>query len=548
MRKYTLIILLLMGFGFAQAQIAPNYYAIQFTDKDNNPFTLDQPQDFLTQRSIDRRTAQNIAYDITDLPITPSYIQQVADIGVEIQNRVKWLNCLVIKTSDQNLLDEINALDFVADITKMTDGRNHPNVTKKTFFEVEEQIVQKERETISQHKSTSSFNYGQALDQIEFINGVSLHDAGFAGQGMVIAVLDAGFYGVPERKVFDSLYANNQILGAVDFASENNNPFEGSTHGTAVLSTMGANWPGQMVGTAPKASYWLIRTEFADYEYIIEEYNWVTGAAFADSVGADIINSSLGYSEFDDPSMDHTWDDLDGNTAVVTIGADLAAKKGILPVNSAGNSGSSAWYYISCPADGDSVLAIGATDYYGNLAGFSSRGRPLDPRVKPNVCAVGEGTVVADAYYDGISTSSGTSFSSPTIAGMTACLWQANPSFNNKQIMEAIEMSASQASNPDNDFGYGIPDYDLANSIVKVDNLAHSAHDISIYPNPVSELLYVEKLSPNTHLSIFDISGRMIYENHNSTKAINVQDWPSGVYLIQAKTAEKTINQKFLKK
>jgi len=547
MTKNIFLLAILFISGMAFSQVAPNYYAIKFTDKDNNEFSLDQPEEFLTQRSMDRRSNQGIGYEMTDLPITDSYVQQVAEIGVEVKRRVKWINTILVKTTDPSLINDVLALPFVESATKVADQNAYPPLKPKNYFEIEKNWIE---ETIqhSQNKSTSELDYGDAYNQINLINGIPLHNMGYQGQGMVIAILDGGFYGADERIVFDSLWDNGQILGSRDFASEDNNAFVGSTHGTKVLSTMGANWPGEMVGTAPKADYWLIRTEFTDYENIIEEYNWLVGAAFADSVGADIINSSLGYTTFDDPSMDHTWDDLDGNTAIVTIGADLAARKGILPVNSAGNEGSSSWQYINTPADGDSVFAIGATNMYGDIAGFSSRGYPLDPRVKPNICAVGLGTAVADAYNDLITSSSGTSFSSPTIAGMTACLWQANPGLNNQEIMDALQFSASQATNPDNDYGYGIPDYAAANALVGTQDIDFNKNVISIYPNPVSDVLFIDQEFDDAKAVIYDVKGSEVYSGNLLNNQLNIDFLGEGLYMLRIETNKGIFTNKFLKK
>lgn len=535
-------------FAFASwAQIAPNYYAIEFTDKDNNEYSLDAPAEFLTQRSIDRRTNQGIAYDYTDIPITLDYVAQVAEIGVEVKRRVKWINTILVKTTNEALIDEILALEFVESATKIVDENAFPPVKPKNFFEVEKELDQEEI-VANEYKSPSSLNYGQAYTQINLINGIPLHDLGFQGQGMVIAVLDGGFIGVPDRIVFDSLYANNQILGSRDFASEDNDAFSGSTHGTAVLSTMAANWPGQMIGTAPKADYWLLKTEYTPSENIIEEYNWLVGAAFADSVGADIINSSLSYTTFDDPNMDHSWSDLDGNSTIVTKGADLAAKKGVLIVNSAGNEGNSSWQYIGSPADGDSVFAIGAVNTSGQLAGFSSRGYPFDPRIKPNICAVGSSTIVADAYSDFITTSSGTSFSSPTIAGMTACLWQASPGFNNQQIMDALQMSASQANDPDLDYGYGIPDYEAAMGIVGAKKIEKTWSTFTIQPNPANDQIFLSNLESGAKLRLLDLNGRLIEEYQESLQQISVRSLVPGVYLMQMISESGVSTQKFIKK
>ena len=544
------LILSLLGLLFAFAsfsQVAPDYYAIKFTDKDNNEYSLDVPDEFLTQRSIDRRTNQGIVYDMTDLPITEDYVAQVAEIGVEVKRRVKWINTILVKTTNESLIDEILALEFVESATKIADEKTFPFVKPKNFFEVEKN-TQTPNTINDANKSTSSLNYGQAFAQINLINGIPLHDMGYQGQGMVIAVLDGGFIGVPERKVFDSLYANNQILGSRDFASEDNDAFSGSSHGTAVLSTMAANWPGQMIGTAPKADYWLLKTEYTPSEFVIEEYNWLVGAAFADSVGADLINSSLSYTVFDDPEMDHSWDDLDGNSTIVTKGADLAAKKGILVVNSAGNEGNSSWQYIGSPADGDSVFAIGAVNTSGQIAGFSSRGYPLDPRIKPNICAIGSGTTVADAYDDYITTSSGTSFSSPTIAGMTACLWQANPGFNNQQIMNALQLSSSQSTNPDRDYGYGIPDYEAAMGIVRAREVEKPGNSFAIYPNPATDQIFLSNIENESKLRLLDMNGRLINEYQESLNQISVISLIPGVYILQLINETGVSTQKFIKK
>ena len=545
MKKYLLLVLTVVGMT-AMAQIAPDYYAVKFTDKNDNPYSIDAPQEFLTQRSMDRRTRYDIEYHISDLPITPTYVDQVAAVGVTVFSRVKWINTILIKTTDASLLDEIMALSFVESYTKMPNENNATTSNFKTFLELEAALVVNEKPIRNTNKSAYELSYGNALEQIELINGVPIHEAGFKGQGMVISVLDGGFYGVDERIIFDSLWDNGRILGARDFASEENNPFSGSTHGTKVLSTMGAYWPNEMIGTAPEASYWLLRTEFTDYENIIEEYNWLVGAAFADSVGTDVINSSLGYNVFDDSSMDHDWDDLDGNTTIVTKGADLAAKKGILVVNSAGNSGGSEWEYITCPADGDSVFTIGAVDYNANIAYFSSRGLPTDPRVKPNVCAVGSGTVVAEPYSDGVTTSSGTSFSSPTIAGMTACLWQANYELNNKQIMELIESSSSQFNDPDIDYGYGIPDYELANNSVGITQTEKEIKRIKYYPNPVTHMLTIEGTSASD-IEVYDLNGALLGVYKSYSNQIDLSNLKSGAYIARVVTLDDSQSFGFIK-
>ena len=258
------------------------------------------------------------------------------------------------------------------------------------------------------------------------LKGDILHNRDLKGKGKLIAILDAGFSRVDEMIAFEELFAENRILGTKDFVQRNNNVFDEHTHGMMVLSTMGAENKGQIIGTSPEASFWLLRTEDVDSENLIEEYNWLCAAEFADSVGADIINSSLGYTTFDDAGQNHTYTDMDGRTAPVSIAATIAAQKGMIVVNSAGNSGSGSWHFIGAPADADSILSVGAVDENADFAWFSSYGPSFDGRVKPTVVAQGRNTIVATSN-NGTLTGNGTSFSSPIVAGLSACLWEAHP-------------------------------------------------------------------------------------------------------------------------
>jgi serine protease AprX len=395
------------------------------------------------------------------------------------------------------------------------------------------------------------------------LNGDALHEMGYRGQGKVIAVLDGGFYHVNTLAVFDSLWQNNQILGTRDFVNGGEVAFDGATHGTMVLSLMGANYSGQLIGTAPKASYWLFISEDVNSEYIVEEYNWVSAAEFADSVGADVINSSLGYTEFDDPVQNHTYANMDGNTCPSTIGADMAAKKGILVCNSLGNSGPEPWYYLGAPSDGDSVLGIGAVDSEGNYAWFSSHGPSYDGRVKPDVAAQGANPFFVDPYTGEISNSgSGTSFSSPIMAGAATCLWQANPSFNNMQIADAIRRSASQYTSPDDLLGYGIPDFLLANSILTVvDGPVAENSTMKIYPNPFNDGFSIEAWSHGAMVAgtnqgtieISDITGRMVLsqkvsgDNSGTIRIDGLNLAPKGMYFVKVNLNGQLYQQKIVK-
>jgi len=551
--KKLLFLFLVTIFFQGMAQVAPGKYYVQFFDKNNTPYSLDHPEAFLTRRAIDRRARQGISYDETDLPVNPQYLAGVAATGAEILNPTKWMNGVMVHTTDPSVIDSINALPYVSVVRSVSGPVTH---SKKPFFEKESAGSENMPDKMVLNRDAASFDYGYAEGQIDLINGIPLHEAGFRGEGMVIAVLDAGFNQVDVDLLFDSLRNDGRILGTKDFVTPGGNVYSAHYHGRMVMSTMAANIPGLMIGTAPKASYWLLRSENGNQEYVAEEYNWVSAAEFADSVGADVINSSLGYTEFDDPSQNHIYADMDGNTTVITNGADMAAKKGILVVNSAGNSGGSAWQYIGAPADGDSVFSIGAVDNSGAYAPFSSTGPTADGRIKPNVVATGWGTTVSDGY-DGITYGNGTSFSSPIIAGMTACLWQAMPEMTNMQIQQAIMQSASQYTNPDSLLGYGIPNYQSAWWILtSIDSNADGDASLaSVYPNPFTSYINIRLLGDTREASVkvFNMMGVIVLEQSISSPLYRIdlnayQDkMPKGFYFVEVANGQQVQTIKLVK-
>ena len=555
MRKFYFITIALLMSVMAFSQVAPGKYWVKFTDKNGSPYSIDNPEAFLSQRAIDRRNNQGIEIVENDLPVNPAYIEGVEGAGATILTVSKWFNSVTVEAPTQIIIDAINALPYVLSVEKGS-GENNSGTTEKAFFANEDYLIENQN-TLKSSSVGNSYDYGQAYNQIQMLNGIGLHDMGYDGEGMIIAVLDAGFLNVNSLSGFDSLWINNQILGTRDFVEPNNpNIFDSHYHGAMVLSTMGGNLPGQMVGTAPKADYWLMRTEDGGSEYLIEELNWVSGAELADSVGADVINSSLGYTTFDNSGMNHTYADMDGNTTPITIGADIAASKGLVVTNSAGNSGGGSWQYIGAPADGDSVFSIGAVDASGNYAGFSSTGPTSDGRVKPNVVAQGSGSTIIDPWSGNVSSGSGTSFSSPITAGMVACLWQANPLKTNMEIIEAIQSSATLADNPNDQLGYGIPDYMEANSILTViENNSSNAYELHIYPNPFNNDFTISIQNKNSailDLELLDITGKRIEVKQlvsgESTIQFNqIGFLPEGVYLLKITDGESSITKKIIK-
>lgn len=456
-KSVAFIIAIVFGMSvFAQTPIKPNVYVIKFKDKNNNGFSVQKPEEFLSKRAIERRNKYKIPVTVQDLPVNSSYVKQVKDLGFEIYAVSKWLNLAVVFSEDSTLYQKALALNFVEPyntIPTASDKKSKPEKFKKL--------------KVSETKGKKDvFDYGKGDNQAEMLKVNVLHSLGYSGQGMQIAVLDAGFYHANTLPSFEKLFENKQILGIKDFVARDGEVYEDDTHGMMVLSCIGGNLPGELVGTAPDAEFYLIRTEDEATEYIVEEYYWVAGAEYADSLGVDMIHSSLGYNDFEDKIHSHKYADMNGNTTPITIGADIAASKGILVVTSAGNEGNDAWKYISAPADGDSVLSVGSVTAIGSISGFSSRGPSSDGRVKPDGMAQGSFAKVQSANGK-ITSSFGTSFSGPILAGAVACLWQANPEFTNMQIIDALHRTASLALEPNGDYGFGIPNIALADAYLK---------------------------------------------------------------------------------
>jgi hypothetical protein len=442
----------------SQVGAAQSKYIIRFRDKGGNPYALNNPSAFLSARSIARRTFYSIGYDSTDLPVTPRYVDSLRLAGsVTILNVSKWLNSISIQTTDAAAISKINSFPFVLSVTTIA-----PRLTGTTT-PVDKFAIEKNNGASGSARemgvTANYFNYGNSFNQIHIHKGEFLHNIGLRGQNVVIGILDAGFYQFTTANSLDSIRTNGQILGIYDFVARDSSVAEDNSHGLNCLSIMAANIPGVMVGTAPKASFYLFRSEDASSEYPIEEHNWVCAAERVDSVGGNLISSSLGYNTFDAPfsAYSHTYADMNGDNTLPAIGADLAAKKGILVVNSAGNEGNNSWHYIITPADGDSVMAVGAVDTLGNVGSFSSYGPSSDGQVKPDVASVGVQTYLQGAN-NSITTGNGTSYSCPNLAGLTACLWQGFPEFNNMKIINAMRQAGSIAGSPNNRIGYGIPD------------------------------------------------------------------------------------------
>lgn len=441
MKKLVLLVFALNICLGTFAQFTPEdtlKYRISLKDKAATDYSLQKPEMYLSKKSIERRKRQGLEIDSTDLPVCKKYVDAIRKKGVHVLVTGKWDNFVTVSCNDSMLIAEIAGLPFVRSTERVWRG-----VAKRAS----------ERDSLINKPLRTDSLYCPAITQIKMSHADRLHEAGFKGQGMTIAVIDAGFHNVDKIEAMKNI----NILGTRDFVNPEADIYAESSHGMSVLSCMAMNQPNVMIGTAPEASYWLLRSEDEYSENLVEQDYWAAAIEFADSVGVDLVNTSLGYYSFDDPTKNYRYRDLNGHYALMSREAAKAADKGIVVVCSAGNSGSGSWKKITPPGDAENVITVGAVNKYGVLAPFSSVGNTADGRVKPDVVAVGLGSDVMGT--DGnLRHANGTSFSSPIMCGMVACLWQACPELTAKEIIELVRRSGDRAVFPDNIYGYGIPD------------------------------------------------------------------------------------------
>ena len=528
-----------------------NIYAVKFKDKNNSPYSLNRPTEFLTQKSIDRRLHHHIALTTEDLPINPSYKAVISSKGIKIRLDLKWFNTIVVQTTADNV-SYMQGLNFVESVESLGPIPSLFQATVKPFFKNES------TDNLNFKASQNTGDYGPATDQIEQVKGQLLHNMGFKGQGMTIAVLDAGFRNLYTLAVFDSLRLKGRLKGVHDFTyMPNFLSALDEAHGAEVLSIM-AGWLNNVqIGTAPNADYYLLRTEDATSESPVEEYNWAAGAAYADSVGADIISSSLGYSTFDAAYSGHnySYSNLNGHTTFVTRAAAKAANRGILVVDAAGNEGSNSWQHIIAPADADTLLAVGAVSTLGVAASFTSLGPSFDGRVKPDIAACGLGTTIASPDNNTLLSGNGTSFATPLVAGLCACLWQGNPGATNQDIINALRFTASQSISPDNVLGFGIASFYKAYTLLKKqqNNTGTNKPAYMISANPFTDRLELIITSPSPSgwmVDVYTVQGKLVerYSNVASNRPLLIGNKiKSGIYILRIISGSQIAIEKIIK-
>ncbi|SHM69541.1 S8 family serine peptidase [Polaribacter sp. KT 15] len=552
------LLLFLFAITFFQAKAQEDAWLF-LKDKPSAETYLENPLLMLSQRALDRRNKLNIAVGLIDVPIENTYIETLKTTnGITVLGASKWLNAVHIQATQSDIENAKQNLSFI-------DYIEYANKSLNQAARKGKKIKQNHQNKFN--NSMTDFTYGSTKNQIEMLKGDFLHGINLTAKNQIIAVIDAGFPNVNTLQAFQRLRDNDKILGGYDFVERSTDFYSGHNHGTNVLSTIGGYIENEFVGSAPDASFYLFRTENASVEVPLEETLWVEAAERADSLGVDVINTSLGYSTFDNPDYNYNYNDMDGKTTFISRGAEVAANRGILVVNSAGNSGTDSWKYITAPADAASVITVGSVDSNGNISSFSSFGPTSDGRIKPEILAQGTASAIINHTDNSISSASGTSFSAPIMAGLIACLNDTGniifktsnkkdqaKQLNNRiqKLKQSIIESADKFNNPTDQHGYGIPNFETAyNSfLVSLSTENNSIKNVEVYPNPVLNELNIT--IDNLHLSetkvtVYTILGKKILTFENK-KNIDVSSLKSGVYLLKIKNGTSLKSLKFIKK
>jgi hypothetical protein len=509
---FLILFITLLSRSGASAQI--NRYMVFFTDKNGSQYNPGNPEAFLSKRAIERRARYNIDVTLNDLPVNKLYVDLVESINnVSVFHHTKWFNGVLVE-ADELQIPIIENLAFVKEVNYVAPGSR----LKVNATDLSENFTGAQSSGRKSELTNALQNNMLGIDE--------MHSAGYTGAGKMIAVFDAGFLGMNFSSYFTRLYENGRVVATWDFVENISDVYSYDDHGTSVLSTISGYEEDVFVGTAPDSDVIMCITEDTETEYVIEEYNWLFAAEYSDSIGVDIINTSLGYNTFSDPSMDYSYEDMDGNIAIITRAVDLAASKGILCVVSVGNEGGKDWQKMVAPADADSVLSVGAVNENQEYVLFSSSGPTADDRIKPEVSALGEWTIIVS--WDGTLT--------------TAGVWQAYPDLNNMEIIELIKKGSTQYNNPDTLLGYGIPNFKTIQSeITSLDNnLSDSGY--KIYPNPVKDRrLFVEVTNAQIsgkyiNIEIFDVKGSIVFAYRTKIRKdryeLDLKHLLTGIYII----------------
>ncbi len=537
MKNYVLLLMCLI----ASSTFAQEDAWVFFADKENVAESIANPISILTQESIDRKVMQNTAIDERDVPVNESYITQIKNAtGINVYSKSKWMNCVYVRGSQSNIEDLLD-LSFVTSVEFADKSLNFLPEINRTVDKFE----------IENSSSRIEYNYGAAANQIEMLKGEYLHEQDFTGEGMIVGVLDAGFPSVNTNPGFANMVNDGRLLGTYDFEQRSTNVDGTSTHGTKTTSDIVGFLNNQFVGTAPEASFYLFVTEYGPSENPVEEAWWVEALERSDSLGVDVINTSLGYQDYDNSSYTHSYEDLDGQTTFAARGGNIAYDKGMILVTSAGNDGGG-FGYVATPGDAPGVFTIGAVTPSGNYASFSSYGPTYDGRVKPDVMAQGQDAAVIGTD-GGVSYSNGTSFSSPIMAGAITSLWQARPEVRNDQIMQIVRESAHLYNNPTNLMGYGIPNFEDAYNALLIlgveDDFLKS--NFALYPNPTSDIINIsfpQELN-KAQFDLYTVLGNKVLSTEISSdlNSVSIESLATGIYIATISEGKHQVSFKIVK-
>lgn len=511
-------------------------YRLYLKDKGNPPFSIDNPEEFLSWKSIERRMKQGYTINESDLPIDPGYLDAISRTGAKIQTYSKWVNTVVVRLTNKTILSRLESLEFMDSLECVWTG-TYPRSSRALKVEFSNDF---------QNSLNDINQFGRGFSQIAIHNGHLLHDSGFRGKNISIAVMDGGFFNADQIDFFDQ----DRIIEVKNFSHTDEDPLRNNaSHGTKVLSCMLANKPGEFIGTAPLADYYIFQTEIVGSEYPVEEDYWIAALEYADSIGVDIITTSLGYNLFDDSEMDHDISELDGKTIPASRAAGMAASKGLLVFHAAGNEGNNSWEKIMAPADAENILTIGSITADSVRSAFSSVGFTADGRIKPDLMSMGTGTTLVNEYGALIS-SNGTSYATPVLAGLGACLWEALPELTNTEIMDLLIKAGSNYQNPDSLIGYGIPDvYEAYNQIrTGIDPLFQDSEYLTV--SSIGNYLYVNSGTESYNISVMTIYsglGALILRVNNFDNSIDISRLPKGVYVAYIQLDNRRIVRKFIK-
>jgi serine protease AprX len=539
-RKLSLILLMLFSsltLLRGQDDYYPYFYRISFRDKGDYTASEYSPDELLSPRAVERRKKSGIKVpDFYDLPVYREYLKQITTMGLKLHCTSKWMNSALFKSTGPADMTILSELPFVRDVKPVkTPGYKSYHTDKLAI-------------------NTSGYSSSPSDLPVSMINGTLIHSSGYYGNNILIAVLDGGFLFADKASSLDNLWNDGGIIFEYDFVTNQTDVFNSSQHGTAVLSVLAGDIPGTIEGTAPAADYMLFKTEDVATEFPCEEDFWVAAAEFADSSGADIITSSLGYFTFDDPTMNYKTSDLDGKTAFITRAAGIAASKGILVVNSAGNERNKTWKYIIFPSDGDSVLTAGAVDENKIISAFSSAGPTTDKRIKPDIVALGV-NVPLQMSATSVTQASGTSFSCPILSGMAACLMQAVPEANANDIIQSLRITADRSEYPDSLYGFGIPDFLQALSFLQDKYARDPDEGFIVAPNPThGDIRIIFSGAPSLfNIEIISMTGKIIFRKNFSDYAGRIfhlnalQNNAPGVYIVRVTTTSEVFVKKVIK-